>query len=223
MNKALESMGLGLGGLGLGGLGLGGLALSGLALVVASSLYLRPTTVVALDEAQATSGAASSTTQSTLPDKVFPRVAGHGGVFPLPEAPQQPRDGTKICVDMTVGSEPDKLSPAIEKLARYLNIYAGAGKQPTRLQLAVIMHGEATLKVLAAPAYAARFSSDGNPNLPLINELRHQGVKFFVCGQSLLSLGAAPGEVATGVEVAVSALTTNVNLQLDGFQIILMH
>lgn len=204
-----------------------GLGLSGLAWVVASSLCLRSTPVVAVVQAQATSGAASFSTQAksavSLPDKVYPQVAGHGGVFPLPDAPQQPREGTKICVDMTVGSEPHKLSPAIEKLARYLNIYAGAGKQSASLQLAVIMHGEATLKVLAASPYAARFSCDGNPNLPLINVLQQHGVKFYVCGQSLLSLGATPDEVATGVEVAVSALTTNVNLQQDDFLIILMH
>ncbi len=182
-------------------------------------------TVTIVDEPVTVGGqnAASEATDARAMDKLFPKIAGHGGVYSLPDAPHQPRSGTRLCVDMTAGGDADQLSPSIEKLARYVNIYAGAGREQATLEMAVIMHGAATLKTLKPESYTAKFETDGNPNLAMIATLREHGVTFYVCGQSLMTLGASPDDVADGIEVAVSALTCNVNLQQDGFQVVNMH
>jgi intracellular sulfur oxidation DsrE/DsrF family protein len=146
-----------------------------------------------------------------------PRVAGHGGVVQLAEATQQPREGTKLLVDLTAGGDPAELNRGIEKLAKYLNIYAGGGAEPAELSLAVVFHGDATLAVLDPDAYGQRFQTEGNPNLELLRELHHAGVAMYVCGQSLISKGAAPDQVAVFVDTAVSAVSAVANLQADGY------
>lgn len=149
-----------------------------------------------------------------------PKIANHGSVVRLPDAAQQPREGTKLCVDLIAGGEPQKLNAAIEKVAKYVNIFAGAGKEPAAAEISIVLHGEATLAVLNDEAYAAKFKTIGNPNAALLRELHEQGVTIYVCGQSLLSKGGKPEETLVFVDVAVSALTAVVNQQMDGFSVV---
>jgi len=151
------------------------------------------------------------------PNYSNPAIAKYGKVVQLHTAAQQPRDGSKIVVDVTKGGEPDKLNPAIEKVARFVNIYRGAGKKPATVDIAIVLHGEATLALLNADAYSKRFETKGNPNLDSLHELHEAGVKMFVCGQSLIGKGATSEEVVVFADVAVSAMTSLVNLQADGF------
>ncbi len=146
-----------------------------------------------------------------------PVVKRYGKVVQLPNAAQQPRDGSKICVDVTKGGEPGELNSAIEKVAKFVNIYHGAGKRPAELRLAVVLHGDATLAALNGDVYAKRFGTSENPNFDCLHELHEAGVEIYVCGQSLISQGAQPDDVVVFVDVAVSALTALANLQADGY------
>ena len=146
-----------------------------------------------------------------------PVISEYGGVLRLPNAAQQPRDGSRICVDVTSGGEPGKLFPAIEKVARFVNIYDGAGKKPAKARIAVVLHGDATLSVLNADAYSKTFGTEDNPNLDCLHQLHEAGVQIYVCGQSLIRKGAQPEDVVVFAEVAVSGLTALVNLQSDGY------
>lgn len=150
-------------------------------------------------------------------ETVFPVIQGHGGVYQLPTATQQPRPGTKIMVDVTASSDPDKLNPAIEKVARYVNIYAGAGKEKVDVNIALVFHGGATLDVLNEAVYNAEFKTEKNPNLELLRDLHHAGVEMYVCGQTLSAKGKSPDDVVVFVDTAVSAFTATVNLQADGY------
>lgn len=149
-----------------------------------------------------------------------PAITKYGKVVHLPSAAQQPRDGSKIVVDVTKGGKPGELNAAIEKVARFVNIYRGAGKTPAEVDIAVVLHGDATLTVLNVDAYSIRFATTGNPNLDCLHELHDAGVEILVCGQSLLSEGAKPENVVVFVDVAVSALTSLINLQADGFALV---
>lgn len=146
-----------------------------------------------------------------------PAIREFGRVVKLPNSAQQPRDGSKIVVDITKGGSPEKLNSAIEKVCRFVNIYAGAGRTPASASIAVVLHGDATLAVLNSAAYTTRFKTQTNPNLKCLEELTSAGVKVFVCGQSLIGKGAKPSDVHEDADVAVSALTTMVNLQADGY------
>ena len=150
-------------------------------------------------------------------EKTYPLIRGHGPVFPLREAAQQPRAGTKLLVDLTRGGRPNELNPAIEKVAKYLNLYAGGGAEPVEVDIAIVFHGEATLAVLNSAAYRKAFGVRTNPNLDLLGQLHEAGVEMYVCGQALISKDSKPEDVAMFVQTSVSALTAVVNLQQDGY------
>lgn len=165
----------------------------------------------------ATLATAQQEERKGMPIYSNPAIAKYGKVVRLPDATQQPRDGSRIVVDVTKGGDPDKLNPAIEKVCRFVNIYAGAGKQAAKAEIAIVLHGDATLTVLKADVYSNRFNTKGNPNLDVLQQLDKAGVKILVCGQSLVGKDATPDQVVGIADVAVSALTSLVNLQSDGY------
>ncbi|MCA9260098.1 MAG: DsrE family protein [Planctomycetales bacterium] len=150
-------------------------------------------------------------------DSGAPVIANYGKVVPLPNAAQQPRPGSQIIVDMTSGGPDRELNPGLDRVARFLNLYAAAGKRPADVELVLVLHGAATDAALANDAYAARRNGAENPNFECLHELHEAGVEIFVCGQSLHAEGSTPEDVLVFVDVAVSAVTTLVNFQEDGY------
>ncbi|MCA9087107.1 MAG: DsrE family protein [Planctomycetaceae bacterium] len=147
----------------------------------------------------------------------YPVIEKHGAVVKFPDALEQPRNGSKILVDVTGGGAGDQLSPAIEKLARFVNIYSSAGREPASVEIVAVLHGDATVAALNDAAYGAAMQTDVNPNRALIEELHAAGVRFLVCGQALSHKGFDPQQTLPEVPVAVSGLTAMVNLQSRGF------
>lgn len=155
--------------------------------------------------------------QTAVAVKIAPVIKDYGKIVQLSDAPHQPRSGSKIVVDVTKAGDPSELNPAIEKVARFVNIYNGAGSQPASAKIAIVLHGDATLAVLSGDHYAERFDTKDNPNFDCLHKLHEAGVEIFVCGQSLITKGAKPEETMVFVDVAVSGLTSLVNLQMDGY------
>jgi intracellular sulfur oxidation DsrE/DsrF family protein len=154
------------------------------------------------------------------PAAKFPGVVGYGDIALLPEAAHQPRKGAKVVFDITADAKPGDVNKGLEKTARLLNLYAGAGLPERDLKVTVVLHGEATKSVLNDKAYAGRFDAKENPNLPLIRELRKAGVEVFVCGQALNSKKYQADEVAPEAIVAVSAMTVLINKHAEGYVLI---
>lgn len=146
-----------------------------------------------------------------------PGIEGYGAVQPFPEAAEQPRNNSKIVVDVTQGGPRDQINPAVDKLARFINIYARAGKVSTNVEIAVVLHGDATHVALNDEAYGREFGLETNPNLPLIRKLREHGVEFLVCGQAMTRKKLDTNQVAPDITLAVSGLTALVNKQQDGY------
>lgn len=157
------------------------------------------------------------------PTLLFPQVAHYGGIAPTLDAAQPPRRGAKIVFDITADSKPDEVNKGLESVARYLNLNAEAGLRPADVNLALVLHGEATKGALGDSAYAKHTTASKNPNLDLIHELKTCGVEVFVCGQSLARNKYAPAEVASDVTIAVSAMTVNANKQQDGYAYLSIH
>src|SRR3984957_7474050 len=148
---------------------------------------------------------------------IYPVIAGHGGVVPLPRAAEQPKEGAKAVFDITADAKPGEVNKGLESIARLLNLYGAAGLKAGDVQIVAVFHSDADKAVLNDAAYAARFKVAANPNLPLIRDLKKAGVKMFVCGQSLHDLGFKAEEVAEEVPVADSAMLVLVNKQADGY------
>ncbi len=60
-----------------------------------------------------------------------------------------------------------------------------------------------------------------NPNTPLINELAKNGVRFYVCGQSLRARKMVDDPRNENIKVAQSALITFTTFQNMGYALIL--
>jgi hypothetical protein len=148
---------------------------------------------------------------------VYPLVAGHGGVVPLPRAAEQPRKGTKAVFDVTADAKPGDVNKGLAQIARLLNLYGAAGLTTRDVKIAAVFHGQADQAVLSDVAYTDRFRVAANPNLPLIHALKKAGVELLVCGQSLHELGFKTEEVAEEIPVADSAMLVLVNKQADGY------
>src|SRR3546814_17256001 len=82
------------------------------------------------------------------------------------------------------------------------------------------IHGPATLLILQNAPYAARMKVAANPNAALIAALQKAGVSIRVCSQAMVGNGIMPNQVASGVKIDDSALTTLANLQIRGYAIL---
>ena len=149
----------------------------------------------------------------------YPIVADFGGIYEIPEATVKPYHDQvyRIVIDVVSGpSSPDKLNPALNNVARMLNLHGLGGVKAENLNVVLAIHGQATESVINNEAYQRLFQVD-NPNLPLIDALDRAGVRMTVCGQSLLGKNIATSVVNSKIEIALSMLTTVTTYQLMGY------
>jgi intracellular sulfur oxidation DsrE/DsrF family protein len=145
-------------------------------------------------------------------------ITAAGNFHPLPHAAFQPdRNATyKVVFGMTKPGKPDQVNPALERVARTVNLYAAAGVPLDHLKFVAIAYGPATALVLDDAHYRAKFGT-ANPNLPVIAQLRKAGVTVAVCGQAVAENHFQDDWVAKDVDVALSALTTITELEQQGY------
>ncbi|TFI59865.1 hypothetical protein E2493_02490 [Sphingomonas parva] len=149
-------------------------------------------------------------------------IAGFGGVHPTEGAGQRPDRKLRYRVVFSItkaATEPGKVNPSLDRVARFLNLLAADGVRPRRGDLVAIVHGPATPLTMSDEAYRARFGTP-NPNLELIRRLRGAGAEVHVCSQALSGNKIERSSVAELVEIDVAALVTIANLQLRGYALI---
>lgn len=173
---------------------------------------LHPRIAITLVLGLALSAAASAGTP-TLP------ITASGGIHPVPHAAYMPDPAAtyKVVFSMTRPSaKPDKVNPAIERVARAVNLYASAGVPVSHLKFVAIAAGPATSVVLDNAHYRAQYGVD-NPNLKTIAQLHKIGVDVAVCGQAMAEHHYKDSWAAKDVTVALSSLTTITLLQQQGY------
>lgn len=150
---------------------------------------------------------------------VTPAIKGFGRIHELPKAAYRP-DASKtyhVVFAMTRGSkEPGEVNPALDRVARTVNLYAASGVPLAHLKFVAIAYGEATPIALDDAHYRAKFGT-GNPNLPLIALLRKAGIDVAVCGQALAEHHFDYEWVDKSVTTALSGLTTVTTLEQAGY------
>ncbi len=154
----------------------------------------------------------------------YPAIPGYGPVHVWPGATDKPNPAStyKALFDLTQeGKGFDKLSPGLDHIARAVNTFAAAGVPLSHLKFTVIIHGPATPIALNERAFEAKFHRP-NPNLRVIEALRKAGVEVLVCGNALGDMHFNPSEVNPDIQVALSALSTLVIQQNQGYALIRM-
>lgn len=153
-----------------------------------------------------------------------PAIKSGGAVHPLPEAAVQPdrKQVYKALFSVTkAASDPKDVNDALDHVARAVNVFASAGVPLDHLKFAVIVHGPAMPLVLNDAGYQKRFGTS-NPNLKLIGELKAAGVQIYVCGQAMAAMKYDASELNPDIKVALSALSTIVILQQQGYALMPM-
>ena len=144
--------------------------------------------------------------------ETFGPAADVAVTMPIPE-------GATFRVAMDAAKRADEgVNLTLFSATRLINMHAQAGLPVDATQVAVVVHGKATLDLLNAESYAARFDGAENPNVALIATLTNHGVRIILCGQSAAAQGVdETADLLPGVEVALSAMTAHALLQADGY------
>jgi len=148
-----------------------------------------------------------------------PVIKSAGTIHDIPYAAVKPDPELIYNIVIDVGSGPDKpdqMNPSLERVARLINLHVIGGVPLENLHIVLAVHNASAVALLNNEAYRNRFKID-NPNFTLIGELKQAGVKITACGQSLLAREIDPGQLAPGVEVATSMLTTYTMFQMKGY------
>ncbi len=148
-----------------------------------------------------------------------PTIHGAGRIHPMPRAAYQPDPAATYKVVFNLkqaGAKPADVSPSLEHVARAVNLYVNAGVPLDHLKFVAVASGAATPTVLSDAQYRKQYGVP-NPNLAVIAQLREAGVDVAVCAQALAENGFRPDWVDSHVTVALSALTTVINLQQKGY------
>lgn len=151
-----------------------------------------------------------------------PTIHAAGRMHALPQAAYQPdRNATyKVVFGLTKASDkPGEVSPALDRVARTVNLYVSAGVPLDHLKFVAIASGPATSIALNDEQYRKKYGV-ANPNLPVITELRKAGVDVAVCGQAVAEHDFQYDWVDSHVTLALSALTTISELQQKGYALL---
>lgn len=160
--------------------------------------------------------------QMTAQQTINPIIKNAGGIFEVPEAVPIADETMpyKIVSEITVAPDkPDSINPALDKLARLVNLHRYAGVSAKNLDLVVVIHFNGTTMILDDEAYKKKFGMP-NPNTKLINEMADNGVKFYVCGQSLYKRKLINEGRNPNIKPILSAMLGLSTLQLKGYVLI---
>ena len=151
-----------------------------------------------------------------------PLVEDFGAVYAVPD-PEFPTDTQRIYrVVFDLHSSPEDpavLNPALNTLARFLNMHAQAGVPRENLRVAGVFHNQASKDALNSAAYRERYGVD-NPNEPLLEALAAAGADLYICGQSVYARGLDRDRLAAPLQVGLSALTIILSLEAEGYRLI---
>ena len=157
----------------------------------------------------------------------YPVIEGHkyAGVIPIngiDEVPD-PELKYKIVINATGHSKDStRVNWVLYNIGRYYNLHVAAGIPKENVEIVVAVHAWAGDSFLKNEAYQKEFETD-NPNLELITELYDQGVKFLICGQSLVLAGQSKDMLVPEARLTLTAQTTLTSYQMKGYALLEMH
>jgi len=151
-----------------------------------------------------------------------PTIKGYGPVFAVKDrAKKLPQNFQyKVVFDvLSSAKDPQQLNRRLESIARFINMLTINQVPLKNIHIAAVFHGKATSNLLKNSVYHARFNTD-NPNINLLHQLNQNGVEFYVCGQSVAFPGFKKSDLIYPQSLALSAMTTFVILQQQGYQLL---
>ena len=144
-------------------------------------------------------------------------IKGFGSFYNVPKhEPISASTSFRIAFDVADGAKEGAQNNSINSLARFINMHVAHGVKPENIKLALVVHGSASVDVLANSEYKKRFNID-NKNRYLIEQLLVNNTQVFVCGQSATYFKVTPEQLIPGVKMSLSAMTAHAQLQQQGY------
>ncbi len=151
-----------------------------------------------------------------------PAIEDYGPTYPINDRDVALEEGViyrAVFDAATYSDDVTSLNSRLVSVARFINMHARNGVPVQNMDLAVVVHGAALKNVLNNAAYSKRYDVE-NPNLELLIDLHEAGVRFYVCGQSMVFGGVQKSELTSQAEVALSAMTMMTVLQGEGYALL---
>lgn len=155
--------------------------------------------------------------------KKYPFIKSGGSMFEVPEAEPiaDKKMKYKVLYEISKGADkPDTVNATLDKLARLVNLHLSAGIPKENLDVVAIVHFLGTPLILSDEAYKKKYGVN-NPNTPLINELTANGVKIYICGQSLYMRKMEKEPRNPNIKVTLSAMLLMTTLQSKGYVMVI--
>lgn len=146
---------------------------------------------------------------------VFSKYGRHAAVEGITFSGQQT---FKVAFDVAQGSESGEINRKYDTLARFINMHVANGVKLENIELALVVHGSATVDMLDNEHFRTR-KTGNNDNIPLLNALMDKGVKVVVCGQSAAAQNVTRDMLMDGVEMDLSAMTAHARLSSQGYTV----
>ncbi|AXR07442.1 DsrE family protein [Salinimonas sediminis] len=162
-----------------------------------------------------TTAAAFGNSSNFSTGPVFSEFGAHA---PVPEVSIAPTHMFKVAFDVATSAKPGQANEGFDSLARFINMHVANGSKLDNIQLALVVHGTATLDVIKHSAYKQKKGSE-NPSQALVSALLKHNVKVVVCGQSSAANNVTPAMLIEGVEMDLSAMTAHARLSEQGFSV----
>ena len=147
-----------------------------------------------------------------------PLIADFGNIASVEGALPVPADAEfRIVFDVSERAAPGEINRTFDAAARFLNMHVAAGVPATNIDLAIVVHGGASLDLTRPEFYAARQEGAVNANAAAIEALTAHGVDIYLCGQTAAYYEIGRGDLLPGVDMALSAMTAHALLQQRGY------
>jgi intracellular sulfur oxidation DsrE/DsrF family protein len=147
-----------------------------------------------------------------------PLIKGYGKHTAAPSASLNAQSTFKVAFDVAKGGESGEVNRQFDSLARFINMHAAAGVAIENIELALIVHGRASMDLLDNKTYRKVHEKD-NANIELLNILMQHQVQIILCGQTAGAYEISPEQLIKGVKVELSAMTAHALLQQQGYTV----
>lgn len=124
----------------------------------------------------------------------------------------------KVAFDVAQAADGGQLNRKFDSLARFINMHVRAGVKPHNIQLALVVHGKASIDLLNHETYRKTHQTD-NPNVALLEMLMQYNVQVLLCGQSAKAYEIEYSHLVEGASLALSAMTAHAQLQQQGYTV----
>ena len=145
----------------------------------------------------------------------IPAADGYVVISDVAVAPDKARTYRAIFDAIHAADKPPQLLPALNMARSELNAFAVAAVAKANVKFAVVFHGAVLDGLLDDARYKQKFGV-GNPNLPVLAQMKKAGVELFVCGQNLAFEHVDPKSLSPDVTVASDALIVLMEYQHRG-------